>query len=174
MKLTRDLRATLAATLASALTGAMLLLLLLAFNWPRPLIDWMRVRVPRFGPLPPDYPMRLMMVCLVVTLLLAVAVLAIRWALLRLRVRRPAVALAIVLLLVFAMVFVEEAASLIIRTSGALTASDTTGDLLDEGRLTLHGWETIARRAAAAALYAGLMAGMFRAVLTRMKQGDMP
>jgi hypothetical protein len=42
-----------------------------------------------------------------------------------------------------------------------LTADDATGALLDEGAITLHGWETLLRRALLAGAAGGLMGGVF-------------
>jgi len=97
----------------------------------------------------------------IVTLLLVIPVVILRWMLGRLRVTNPMTILAIVLALGFTLGFAFETGSQITGAWGNLTASDSQGFIVDGGRLTAHGWETIARRAAIASLYSGLMAAAF-------------
>jgi hypothetical protein len=82
---------------------------------------------------------------------------------------RQWVLLAAILIAVYPLTFVAEVAYQMMRASGDLTASDATGFLIDNGQMTSHGWETIARRAAAAAALAGIVAASFGLVrfLTR-------
>jgi hypothetical protein len=154
------------ATLVSAVIGSALFMLLL-FYWPRPIIVWMRVIVPQL--LDPVPATGVALVAVIVALLLAVAALGARWLLRRLGVCRPATALALLLVSAFALSFGLEATSQVVRASGNLTASDATGPIIDGARLTAHGWETIARRAAVAALYTGLMATSFWFVRLAMR-----
>jgi len=48
------------------------------------------------------------------------------------------------------------------RAWGSLVVSGAAGDIFDAGRITAHGWETFARRALVASLYAGLIAMVHR------------
>jgi hypothetical protein len=158
------------ATLASALVGATLFILLL-FSLPRPAIDWMRFIVPQSAyPEPADVASRVALIFIVVALLIWLAALGARWLLRRFGVSKRITALAVLLILAFAASSGIEAMSQLFRASGNLTASDARGLIIDDGRLTLHGWETIARRAAVASLYTAIMAAAFwlvRRVLNR-------
>jgi hypothetical protein len=98
---------------------------------------------------------------LAVTLIFALAVLAARWLLLRVGVTRPVAVLAAVIVLAFTLSFAGETVSQIWRASGNLTAADSAGLIIDDAQLTAHGWETIARRAAAASLYSAIMLAAF-------------
>ena len=151
------------ATLASALLGDVLLVVLLAFNWPRPVIDWMRVIVPRRADSPAsvEFALRVAPVLAILTVLLAFLILGARWLLRRLRVATPLPSLGILLILAFGLSFVVEAARQVMAAAGNLTASDATGLIIDDARLTAHGWATIVRRATAASLFAGLLAAAF-------------
>lgn len=154
-------RATAVATLVSAIIGSAQFVLLSLF-WPRPIIAWMRVVVPDLiYPAPVEFGLRIAAVFVAVFLLLAVVVHCACWMFRRLKVSRPATSLAVALLSAFALAFAIEATSQVARAWGNLTASDATGLIIDGGQLTLHGWETIARRAAVASLYTGIMAGAF-------------
>lgn len=164
-----DRFATFIPTLVAAATGATLLALLLCFNWPRPVFDWMRVIVPNGDPLPASIAAFQLVRFVVVNMFpLAITITALRWGLRLLPITRPAAIVATILIAVFAFTFALETVSQIIRASGNLTASDATGDMLDGGQLTLHGWETIARRASTAVLYAGLMIATFAAAQSKL------
>jgi hypothetical protein len=154
-----DPRSIVMATLASAILGGVLFILLI-FNWPRPVIDWMRVIVPNAVHSPPaELAAKVTAVFVVVTLFLAVGVLGTRWLLRRLKIANPVAALTVLFLSVFLVTLI--AVSQKIRASGNLTAADATGLIIDETRLTAHGWETIARRSLVASLYASLIATAF-------------
>jgi hypothetical protein len=149
------------ATLASALLGAVLFVTL-ALDWPRPIVDWMRVIVPRvIYPAPAELALSVAAVLAIVTILLAVAILGARWLLRCLGMTRLSVSFALLLILAFALSFVAEAVRQVVQASGNLTASDATGLIIDNAQLTAHGWVTIARRAVVASLYAGVLAAAF-------------
>lgn len=157
LHLQRDNRAT----LVSALLGSGLYVLLI-FGWPRPILDWMRVFVPDWNyPVTAKLVFVIAVVFIVFAFLLAIAVVGIRWVLRRLKITGLVGGFAVVLVSTFVLAFVAEAASQIHGARGNLTASDATGLIIDEARLTLHGWETIARRAVVASLYAGIIAATY-------------
>ena len=159
--LQQERQVALVATLASALVGATLFILLL-FSLPRPVIDWMRVIVPQSAyPEPADLASWVALIFIVVALLIWLAALAACWLLRRFGVSKRITALAVLLILAFAASFGIEAMSQLLRASGNLTASDARGLIIDDGRLTLHGWETIGRRATVASLYTAIMAAAF-------------
>ena len=94
-------------------------------------------------------------------MLLSVVILAVHRLMRSVGGYRQWILLAVILTAVFALTMAAEASSQTSRALGNLTASDSTGLLFDNGRLTSHGWETIARRAAVPAALAGIMAAMF-------------
>lgn len=151
-------------TLAAACTGAVFAALVL-LGWPSAaVLDWMRVRQTSGGAALPDAMVQIGASIVLGTMLLSVVILAVhrlmRWA----GGYRQWMLLAVILIAVFALTFAAEAFSQLARASGNLTASDATGLLIDNRRLTAHGWETIARRAAVPTASAGIMAAMFALV----------
>ena len=158
--------------LAAALTGAILATALL-LGWPRPVLDWMRVIETSGGYANPAYVAVGGGVMIVLgTLLLSVTILSVHRLMRWLGGRRQWVLLSVVLIAVFGLTFAAEATSQVTRASGNLTASDATGLLIDNGRLTSHGWETIARRAFAAAALAGVIAASFGLVRLLTRRSD--
>jgi hypothetical protein len=153
-----------AAAFTAGFFGAALLILL-AFGWPRPVLDWMRVITPRDGYLAPaEVAPRVALALATLTMLLGAAVLGGVWLLQRLQVSRRSTSLLLVMAATFALAFGAEALSQVIRAWGNLTASDAAGLLIDNGSLTAHGWETIARRAIVASIFAAFLAAAFRLV----------
>ena len=151
------------AALAAGLFGAALLVAL-SFGWPRPALNWMGVFVPRGAyPPPAELAARVAVFFAVSSLLLAAAILAARWLLQRMKVGRRPAAFLVLLALVFVAAFAAEAADELVRASGNLTASDSTGLIIDNARMTPHGWATVARRSAVASLFADLVAAAFQA-----------
>lgn len=150
------------AALAAAVAGSASLVLL-ALHAPPPLVAWMRIIVARTRYPPPlELAWEVAAFFLVAAAFLLAAILAVHRVLTRLGVANPAVALAAILALAFAAAFAGEAISQVGRARGNLTASDATGLIIDQGALTAHGWGTVARRAAAASLYAAMVAAAFR------------
>lgn len=74
---------------------------------------------------------------------------------------RTAITLALVVTIAFAIAFAAEAAFEVTRASDYRTALDATGLMIEDRRLTAHGWETVARRASVASLFAGIIAAAF-------------
>jgi uncharacterized protein YacL len=152
-----DHRSLFIATVASAVLGSALIILI-AFDWPRWAIDWMRVIVSQSVPPPAA---RIAASFIGLTLVLAVAILVARWILQRLRMTNPAVALIALFIAVFAAAFTFEAVTQKMNAAGNLTAQDATGYIIYDMEMTAHGWETVARRALAASVYVSLIAAAF-------------
>jgi hypothetical protein len=151
------------AAVGAALFGAVFAALL-AQGWLPAVFDWMRVREIVGGGsvlAPVDRAAQIAVLMGIVTMMLAFVIFGIYAALRRLGMLRPAVALALVLTVVFAIVFAAEAALDVARASDYRTAWDATGLMIEDRRLTAHGWETVARRAAVASLFAGIIAAVF-------------
>ena len=165
-------RSLVVATLASATLGS-LIIILIAFGWPRWAIDWMRVIVPRsVYPPPAELAARVAVVFVGATLVLAVGILVGRWVLQRLRMTNPAAALIVLFIAAFAAAFTFEAVSQKMDAAGNLTAQDATGYIIYDMEMTAHGWETVTRRALAASVYISLIATAFWTVssaLTRRR-----
>ena len=135
--------------------------LLVLLPEPNPVLDWMRVITIERSPTPAPDARTIAAILAVISPLAGFAVTISRWLLNRLRITEPSARIATVLLLVFVLAFVAETVRQIWGAWGDLTASDATGALFERGQLTLHGWETITRRAVFAVGAAGLVGFAF-------------
>ncbi|HEY1606519.1 MAG TPA: hypothetical protein VGF77_13080 [Allosphingosinicella sp.] len=151
------------ASVAAALFGAILAALLVQ-GWLPGVFDWMRVSEVVGGDpalAPAEFAVQVAAFIGIVAMMIAVVIFGIYAALRRLGMLRPVIALALVLTVVFAIAFAAEAALEVARASDYRTAWDATGLMIEDRRLTAHGWETVARRAAVASLLAGIIATAF-------------
>lgn len=158
-------RSNIVAAIASAFIGATTLILLMLGELQF-LMEFMRVfpldeKLPSIVQIAPQ----LAALFAVLSLLLSTCILAAYWVLKRLHIRRGTNVLLLLCGLTFLLTFAFETASQIERARGNLTASDSAGLIIENARLTAHGWETIARRALIASTYVGLLSLTFSIAL---------